>query len=58
VAQVCHAASKQIRVWIRKGRLEALNLPGLGIIIEAGKLNNFLDQLRLIQDAPLPERSL
>ena len=43
-AQVCHATSKQIRVWIRKGKLEALDLPGLGIIIEAGKLNEFLDQ--------------
>ena len=28
-AQVCHATSKQIRAWIRKGKLEALNLPGL-----------------------------
>jgi hypothetical protein len=43
-AQVCHATSKQIRAWIRKGKLEALDLPGLGILIEAGKLNNFLDR--------------
>lgn len=43
-AQVCHATSKQIRAWIRKGKLEALDLPGLGIIIEAGKLNEFLDR--------------
>lgn len=42
-AQVCHVTSKQIRAWIRKGKLEALNLPGLGIIIETGKLNEFLD---------------
>lgn len=41
-AQVCHATSKQIRAWIRKGKPEALNLPGLGMIIEAGKLNEFL----------------
>jgi hypothetical protein len=34
--------SKQIRVWIRKGILEAFDLPGLGIIIEADKLNEFL----------------
>ena len=40
--QICHAASKQIRAWIRKGKLEGLDLPGLGIIIEAGELNNFL----------------
>ncbi len=41
-AQICHATSKQIRAWIRKGKLEALNLPGLGIIIDAEKLNEFL----------------
>jgi len=43
-AQVCHATSKQIRAWIRKGKLEAFDLPGLGMIIEAGKLNEFLDR--------------
>jgi hypothetical protein len=41
-AQVCQVTSKQIRAWIRKGKLEALDLPGLGILIEAGKLNEFL----------------
>ena len=43
-AQVCQVTSKQIRAWIRKGKLEAFDLPGLGIIIEAGKLNEFLDR--------------
>ena len=43
-AQICHATSKQIRAWIRKGKLEALDLTGLGIIIEAKKLNEFLWQ--------------
>jgi len=43
-AQICHATSKQIRAWIRKGKLEALDLTGLGIIIEAEKLNEFLYQ--------------
>ncbi len=43
-AQICHATSKQIRAWIRKGKLEAIDLPGLGIIIEAGNLNEFLCQ--------------
>ncbi len=56
-AQICHATSKQIRAWIRKGKLEALDLPGLGIIIEAGKLNDFLYEIRSIQDAPRPGRS-
>jgi hypothetical protein len=41
-AQICHATSKQIRAWIRKGKLEAIELPGLGLIIEADKLNKFL----------------
>ena len=43
-AQICHATSKQIKVWIRNGKLEAFDLPGLGLIIEAGKLNEFLCQ--------------
>ncbi len=46
-AQICHATSKQIRAWIRKGKLEALDLPGLGIIIESGKLDEFLCQRNL-----------
>jgi hypothetical protein len=43
-AQVCEATSKQIRAWIRKGKLEAIDLPGSGILIEAGKLNDFLNR--------------
>jgi hypothetical protein len=56
-AQVCRVTSKQIRAWIRKGKLEAFNLPGLGIIIEAVKLNVFLYQIRSIQNSPTPEKS-
>lgn len=41
-AQICGATSKQIRAWIRKGKLEVLDLPGLGIIIESEKLHKFL----------------
>ncbi len=43
-AQICNAISKQIRAWIRRGDLEAVELPGLGVIIEAGKLNQFLNE--------------
>jgi hypothetical protein len=43
-AQICHVTSKQIRACIRKGKLEALDLTGLGIIIEVEKLNEFLWQ--------------
>lgn len=46
-ALICHATSKQIRAWIRKGKLKALDLPGLGIIIESGKLDDFLCQRNL-----------
>jgi hypothetical protein len=56
-AQICHATSKQIRAWIRNGKLEALNLPGLGIIIEAGKLNEFKNHIRSFQNLPMPEKS-
>jgi beta-xylosidase len=41
-AQICHATSKQIGAWIRKGKLETFDPPGLGLITEAGKLNEFL----------------
>jgi len=40
-AQMCNATSKQIRARIRKRKIDALDLPGLGIIIEAEKLNQF-----------------
>jgi len=46
-AQISGATSKQIRAWIRKGKLEALDLLGLGIIIETGKLNEFLSRKAL-----------
>jgi hypothetical protein len=41
-AQICYVTSKQIRDWIRKGILKAFDLPGLGLIIGAAKLNEFL----------------
>jgi hypothetical protein len=44
VAQICHATSKQIRAWIRKGELEAFDLPGLGLIVESDMLKEFLSQ--------------
>ena len=41
-ALICNATSKQIRAWIRKRKIDALDLPGLGIIIEAEELHPFL----------------
>jgi hypothetical protein len=43
-AEICNATSRQVRAWIRTGKLEAVDLPGLGMIIEAGKLNQFLNK--------------
>lgn len=56
-AQICDVTPKQIKAWIRKGNLEAFDLPGLGIIIEAKELNEFLREIRSTQDSPKPERS-
>lgn len=46
-AQICNATSKQIRVWIRTRKLDALDLPGLGILIEAEKLHQFMHRKTL-----------
>lgn len=43
-AQICHVTSKQVRGWIRKNELEAFDLPGLGAMIDAEKLYQFLRQ--------------
>jgi hypothetical protein len=44
VGQICNVTVRQIKKWIRTGNLEAVDLPGLGKIIEAGKLNKFLNK--------------
>lgn len=41
-ALLCNATSKQIRAWIRNRKIDALDLPGLGILIEAEELHQFL----------------
>jgi hypothetical protein len=46
-AQMCNATSKQIRAWIRKRKIDALDLPGLGIIIDAEKLHQFIHRKAL-----------
>jgi len=43
-AEACNKTSRQIRAWIRRGKLEAVELPGLGMIIEVGKLNQFVNE--------------
>ena len=44
VAEICNVTVSQIKKWIWTRDLEALDLPGLGRIIEAGKLNKFLNK--------------
>ena len=43
-AEACNKTSRQIRAWIRRGELEVVELPGLGMIIEAGELNRFVNE--------------
>jgi hypothetical protein len=43
-AEACNKTSRQIRAWIRRGELKAIELPGLGMIIEVGKLNQFVSE--------------
>jgi len=42
VAEISNVTVRQIKKWIGTCDLEAVDLPGLGKIIEAGKLNKFL----------------
>lgn len=44
VAEICNLTGRQIKKCIRIKELEALDLPGLGMIIEAEKLNKFLNE--------------
>ena len=41
-AEICNVTVRQIKKWIEMRDLEVVDLPGLGKIIEAGKLNKFL----------------
>ena len=44
VAEMCNVTVRQIKKWIGTRDLEAVDLPGLGKIIEVGKLNKFLSK--------------
>jgi len=46
-AEICNVTVRQIKKWIGTRDLEAVDLPGLGKIIEAGKLNKFLNKKML-----------
>ncbi len=47
-AEIGNVTVRQIKKWVGTRDLEALDLPGLGKIIEAGKLNKFLNEKQLL----------
>ena len=47
-AEICNVTGRQIKKWIGTRDLEAVDLPGLGKIIEAGKLNKFLIEKQVL----------
>ncbi len=48
VAEMCNVTVRQIKKWIGTRDLEAVDLPGLGKIIEVGKLNKFLIEKQML----------
>jgi len=44
MAEICSASGKQIKEWIQKGDIEAIDLPGMGQIVEMEKFTQFLNQ--------------
>ena len=52
-AEICNVTVRQINKWIGTRDLEAVDLPGLGKIIEAGKLNKFVNQKMFDPKLPL-----
>ena len=47
-AEICNVTIKQIKKWIGTHDLEAVDLPGSGKIIEAGRLNKFLSKKQVL----------
>ena len=47
-AEICNVTVRQIKKWIETHDIETVDLPGLGIIIEAGKLNKFLFEKQVL----------
>jgi hypothetical protein len=47
-AEICNVTVRQIKKWIETCDLEVVDLPGLGKIIEAGKLNKFFIEKQVL----------
>ena len=44
ITEMSNVAEKQIEDWVRSGKFEAIDLPGMGQIVEIGKFTQFLNQ--------------
>ena len=44
LVEICNSTEKRVEIWIQTGDLDAIDLPGLGKIVEAGKLNKFFSK--------------
>ena len=46
IAEICNVSMQRIKKWIQKGDIEAIDLPGMGQIVEMEKFTQFLNQRR------------
>jgi hypothetical protein len=46
IAEICNVSTKRIKRWIQKGDIEAIDLPGMGQIVEMEKFTQFLNQYK------------
>jgi hypothetical protein len=44
IAEICNISVREITSWIQSGDIEAIDLPGIGKIVEMGKFTQFLNQ--------------
>ena len=44
MAEICNVSMQLIKKWIQKGAIEAIDLPGVGQIVEMEKFTQFLNQ--------------
>ena len=44
MAEICNVSIQRIKKWIQKGDIEAIDLPGMGQIVEMEKFTQFLNQ--------------
>jgi hypothetical protein len=47
MGEICNVSMHQITKWIQEGNIEAIELPGMGQIVEVQKFSQFLNQHKL-----------